>query len=118
MLCSLSNSGLKIELQRPEDIEIGGEVFTLDLSDEAIERLSKGSDFMKKLMGGLNGETLDDMAKCAGFCREFVNGVMVDEPFDRLYAAMGKSTVKVVLLIPKLLKAYTDIAKEAGKALK
>ena len=108
----------KIEVQRPEDIEIGGETFTLDISDTAIERLSTASGFMKQITEQLNGETLNDRAKCQDFCRGIINGMMLDEPFERLYALMGKSTVKIVLLIPEILKAYTAIAKKAGKALK
>lgn len=101
-----------------EDIEICGSVYQLDLSDDAVKRFGKDSEYLKDIMKNLFAETLNDFEKCTVFCRDFINGMMLNEPFDAIYAGLGNSTVKTVVVIPKLLAAYQSIAREASKNLK
>lgn len=99
-------------------IEIGDSVYALDLSDDIVERFSEGSEYLAGVMENLNAANLNDFTKAKEFSRDFINGLMIGDPFDSIYEGLGRSTVKMVLLIPKLLDAYKAIATEAGKAIK
>lgn len=100
------------------NIEINGKVYTLDLSDDAMARFSEGSEYLEQMQQRLNSVTMNNFDKAKEFTRDLINGILIGNPFDDIYEGQGRSTAKTVMLIPKLLKAYTDIAGESGKALK
>ena len=97
-----------------EEIDIGGKVYRFNVSDEALKSLEKGGSLEVKAKE-LTGEKLNDLDTGRQVCRDYINAILEDEPFDEIYQNLGKSLVRVMYVLPQIIDAYTVTAKDHTK---
>ena len=91
-----------------EEIEIGGKIFKLDISDKALERFEEGSRLLLELHKNKEATTVAPVKESL---KALINGIFMDSPFDEIYAECGESIVVGFGLMTEVAAYYAELLK-------
>lgn len=110
---------IRIEVKAPiMDVEIEKKIFKLDLSDNAYSRFysvwNKSCEVFAKYQNNSlnnslnNSENFEELEMFKESCKRGINAVLLEEPFEEIYALCGQSTVRVMQILEILVKAINN----------
>ena len=104
----------KIELMKPvKEFEIGGEVFTVDTSSEAVNAWSKVWGEVSAEINAILADPEQEMTEemLLTFYEEGLDATFGKGSYEKLYALCGKSLYVMDDLIKKLTVEFTNLKK-------
>lgn len=115
------------EFSKPEELEIAGEVFTLDTSDEKAlkfqKEFTKARSTIEKIQALDIEKASDEEMEQAYFqskevAKTFFDGVLGEGAFDRLYEKSGKSLSNMMELMTFLQEVQSEKVDKVKKQAK